>query len=83
MAPQQKLKGCGIALLDEKDHAVPVLVQQQVGWKPFQPGQKNVQEHIFVFQLEKGQSDNVKLVFLGRKQTTVDVPFTLKEVTLP
>jgi hypothetical protein len=73
----------GVALLDEKDHPVPVLVQQQVGFKPAQPGQKNALEYIFVFQLEKGQSDNVKLVFLGRKQTTVDVPFTLKDVTLP
>jgi hypothetical protein len=73
----------GIALLDEKDHAVPVLVQQQVGFKPVQPGQKNVQEYIFVFQLEKGQGDNLKLAFLGRKQTTVDIPFTLKDVTLP
>lgn len=73
----------GVALLDEKDHAVPVLVQQQVGFKPVQPGQKNVQEYVFVFQLEKGQGDNLKLAFLGRKQTTVDIPFTLKDVTLP
>jgi len=73
----------GVALLDEKNHPVPVLVQQQIGWRPVQAGQKNVQEHIFVFQLKKGQSEDLKLVFLGRKQTTIDIPFTLKEVPLP
>jgi hypothetical protein len=73
----------GIALLDGKGNPVPVLVQQQIGWRPVQAGQKNVQEHIFVFQLEKGQSEEMKLVFLGRKQTTIDIPFTLKDVALP
>jgi hypothetical protein len=73
----------GIALLDDKNNPVPVLVQQQIGWRPVQAGQKNVQEHIFVFQLEKGQSEEMKLVFLGRKQTTIDIPFTLKDVPLP
>ena len=73
----------GVGMLDEKNKPVPIIVQQQIGWKAFQPGQKNVQEHIFVFQLEKGQSDNVKLVFLSRKQTTIDIPFTIKDVPLP
>jgi hypothetical protein len=73
----------GIALLDDKGNAVPVLIQQQIGFRPVQAGQKNVQEHIFVFQLEKGQSEDVKLVFLGRKQTSIDIPFTLKDVPLP
>jgi hypothetical protein len=73
----------GIALLDDKNNLVPVLVQQQISWRPVQAGQKNVQEHIFVFQLEKGQSQDVKLVFMGRKQTTIDIPFTLKDVPLP
>jgi hypothetical protein len=74
----------GVMLLDEKGNHLQPIVQQQV-WRNngvVQPGGKNVFEYIMVVELPKGQ-DNVKLVFMGRKQTTIDIPFTLKDVTLP
>jgi hypothetical protein len=71
----------GLSVVDDKNKPIQPLVLQQV-WQNVAPGGNAAQEFIFVCQLEKGQ-DAVKLVFNGRKSATIEVPFTLKDVTLP
>jgi hypothetical protein len=69
----------GIALEDEKGNAVQVIAVNAI----FRRDPRGaVVEHTMVFQPQKDQKP-AKLVFSGSKIVTIDIPFTLKNVTLP
>jgi hypothetical protein len=73
--------GNGLSAIDDKGNAIPVTLQQRAVKDPNNPNGIRV-ETVAIFQLEKGQ-DVAKLVWSGSKSVTVEVPFTLKNVTLP
>jgi ferric-dicitrate binding protein FerR (iron transport regulator) len=70
----------GLSLLDDKGNAfdqgnvVPEQINDQNGFR-FQ--------WVVSYTPKKGQGDATKLIFMGRKSLSVEVPFTLKDVTLP
>jgi hypothetical protein len=70
--------GNGLIAVDDKGNKIPVQVQQQ--WVKDPNGVR--MEQTAIFQLEKGR-DSAKLVFSGSKSVTVEIPFALKNVTLP
>jgi hypothetical protein len=72
--------GNGITLEDEKGNAIQCVGSNQNfrGGR----GQNLVREQIMVFQPQKDQAP-AKLVFSGSKSVTIDIPFTLKNITLP
>jgi hypothetical protein len=80
MQPGAGAPPAGLSLLDDKGNAfeqgnvVPELINDQ-----------NVQrwQWLVSYTPKKGQGDATKLVFMGRKGLSVDVPFSLKDVTLP
>jgi hypothetical protein len=75
----------GLSVQDDKGKALPI----QMG--PMQArviqGAGNVNTFLLTYTLTcepgKDQGDPAKVVYLGRKRVTVDVPFTLKDVPLP
>lgn len=67
----------GLTLEDDKGKVLPVLVQQQM-WK----GPTGPNEYTLVVYHDKEKVTPARLVFTGRKVVTVDVPFTLKNVSL-
>jgi hypothetical protein len=70
--------GNGLSAVDDKGNKIPVQVQQQ--WVKDPNGARL--EQTAIFQLEKGR-DAAKLVFSGSRSVTVEIPFSLKNVTLP
>jgi hypothetical protein len=76
--PIQQQIGTGLQAIDDKGNVIPMQIQQQ--WVVDQ----NVQrlETTAIFQLTKEQTV-AKLVYSGSRAVTVEVPFTLKDVTLP
>ena len=73
------LGGNGLSLLDAKGNAVNAGIGIQ-GTVNATTG-KVTQVHTFT--VPAGSAEPAKLVFMGQKQTTIDIPFTLKNVTLP
>ena len=71
--------GDGFSLLDDKGKKVP-----QTGFQTQlrQDGNTLKVEHVLTFRLEKGQ-EAAKLLYSISKPATIDIPFTLKNVTLP
>ena len=72
-------QGNGITLEDEKGNAIAVVAvnasfRRDVGGV--------VRENVMVFQPRKDQTP-AKLVFSGSKSVSIEIPFTLKNVTLP
>jgi hypothetical protein len=70
--------GTGISAVDGKGNKIDVQVQQQ--WVKDPNGARL--EWVAVFQLPKDQTA-AKLVFSGSKSVSVEIPFSLKNVTLP
>jgi hypothetical protein len=75
----------GLAVLDDKGNTLPVQMGAQQFRMVVQPGGGNVltATYTMICQPGKGQGDPAKLVYLGRKRVTIDIPFTLKDVPLP
>ncbi|HTU16479.1 MAG TPA: HEAT repeat domain-containing protein [Gemmataceae bacterium] len=75
----------GLSVQDAKDKALPIQVQQVQG-RVVQQGNGILLRSItytLVCQHDKDKGQPAKVVFLGRKRATVDIPFTLKDVPLP
>ncbi len=70
--------GIGLEAIDEKGKVIPLTIQQQV----VQDANGAHVENVAIFQLAKEQQ-TAKLVYSGSRIVTVEVPFTLKNVTLP
>jgi hypothetical protein len=70
--------GNGLSAVDDKGNKIAVQVQQQ--WVKDPNGARL--EQTAIFQLEKGR-DSAKLVFSGSRSVAVEIPFSLKNVTLP
>jgi hypothetical protein len=67
-----------LSLLDEKGQAFKLTAVEQ---KPLEaPG---AFEYQLTFQPPDGAAKAAKLVYLGRRRTTIDVPFVLKDVPVP
>jgi hypothetical protein len=73
----------GLSVLDDKGRTLPIQAQMEIQFQP--PGGGVQQKTIYTLTCrrdkEKGQP--AKVVYLGRKRVTVDIPFTLSEVPLP
>ncbi len=69
----------GFTLVDDKGN-----VLQAVGFNQQfrQNGNVLKMEYVLTFQLQKG-NEAAKLVYSTSKATTIDIPFTLKDVTIP
>jgi hypothetical protein len=68
----------GFTLIDDKGNTLqPTGFQQQIR----QVGNMIKVDHVLTFQLQKGQ-DPAKLVYSVSKSTTIDIPFTLKDVKI-
>jgi hypothetical protein len=76
----------GLSVRDEKGNALPIQVGQVQARAMQGPG-GGVVFYIFTYTLVcepgKDQGKPTKVVYLARKQVTVDIPFTLKDVPLP
>ena len=70
--------GVGLQAVDDKGTVIPVQVQQQY----VQDQNGGHIEYVAFFQLTKDQQ-SAKLTYTGSRLVTVEVPFTLKDVTLP
>jgi hypothetical protein len=74
----------GLSIQDDKGNALPMQIRQtQV--RAMQQGAIFVQTFIYTFvcQHDKDKGQPAKVVYLGRKRATVEIPFTLKDVPLP
>jgi hypothetical protein len=70
--------GSGLQAVDDKGNVIPVQLQQQ-----YVQDQNGAHlETIAIFQLTKEQTV-AKLVYSGSRVVTVEIPFTLKDVTVP
>jgi hypothetical protein len=77
----------GLVIQDGKDHALPIdrsrcrvqmsVVQQGNG------GPKQSVTYTLVCPHDKDKNKPAKVVYLGRKRVTVEIPFALKDVPLP
>jgi hypothetical protein len=70
----------GLTLVDARGNALPA--QYQVHGKAV-PGGLPVMEYQIVYRPEKDQGPPAKLLWIGRRSVTVEVPFVLKDVPLP
>jgi len=69
----------GFTLVDDKGNSIqPMGFSQQIR----QVGNTLKIEHVLMFQVAKGQ-EPAKLVYSTSKSVMIDVPFSLKEVTIP
>jgi hypothetical protein len=69
----------GFTMLDAKGKRLVLAgIRGQAGRRFVGPRQFNL-----VFQLDKDQTEPAKLVFTSRRTVVIEVPFTLKDVTLP
>jgi len=66
-----------LVLFDARGHLVRLVAKE-----PIPDDNGLLEEYRFVYQLVKGQPDPTKLVLQGRRAVTIDVPFTLKDVSL-
>jgi hypothetical protein len=75
----------GLSVQDDKGNALPMqMAPQQV--RVIQGGggaNAFIITYTFICEPGKDQGDPAKVVYLGRKRVTVDVPFVLKDVPLP
>jgi hypothetical protein len=72
--------GAGLSLQDDKGNAFTQVGMQTQYIKG--PAGLSLQ-YILTFQPQKDQGDAAKLVYMGRKSVAVEIPYTLKDVTLP
>jgi hypothetical protein len=70
----------GLTLRDEKGKILPAQFQVSV---KFVPGGAPTREFTLAYQIGKDQEKPAKLVFSGRKNVEVEIPFALKDVPLP
>ncbi len=72
----------GLKLVDDKGKAVEGqnIVMQ---FKAAQPGAPLAPEWVLTFPLKKEQTEAGKLTYSASKSVTVEIPFTLKDITLP
>lgn len=75
----------GLSIQDEQGNALPMQMGQQQFRMMMQPGGVNVvtATYTLICRPGKDQKEPAKLVYLGRKLATVEIPFTLKDVPLP
>ena len=66
-----------LVLFDARGHLVRLVAKE-----PIPDDSGLLEEYHFIYQLVKGQPDPKKLVLQGRRGVTIDVPFTLKDVSL-
>jgi hypothetical protein len=70
----------GISLVDDKGNTIPPTGYQV----EFAQNQGNLTgQSVMTFQVQKGQGQPAKLIFSASKSVTIDIPFTLKDITLP
>jgi hypothetical protein len=82
MGPERRvLQGfsMGLTLYDAAGKILPTETAVTFPQNP----QVSAAEYEMVYQPQKGQGEPVKLVFFGRSVVALDIPFTLKNVTLP
>jgi hypothetical protein len=74
----------GLSVEDDKGNALPVRMGQ-MQFRMVQGAGGNVFVAIYTLLCEPGkdQGDPAKIVYLGRKRVTVEVPFLLKDIPLP
>jgi hypothetical protein len=71
--------GRTLSLVDEKGQAFKLSVAEQ----KVDPQNPAIVEYQLTFQPTDGAAKPAKLVYLGRRKTTIDVPFVLKDVPVP
>lgn len=74
----------GLSVLDDKGATLLMGVQMENGFQ-LQPGGgfKQTTTYTLTCRHEKDKGQPAKIVFLGRKRVTVDIPFALNDVPLP
>ena len=75
----------GLSVQDDKGNSLPIQVRQ-TQFRMMQQGNGvpiQTITYTFVCQHGKDKGQPAKVVYLGRKRVTVDIPFTLKDVPLP
>jgi hypothetical protein len=78
-APDGAVKAIGeiFSLVDEKNQAFKLIAAED------QMRDNQTNEYRLTFQPPSGAPKPAKLVYSGRRNTTIDVPFVLKDVPLP
>ena len=75
----------GLSVQDAKGNALPIQIQRTQFPMAIQGNGVPIQTitYTFVCQHGKDKGQPAKVVYLGRKRATVDIPFALKDVPLP
>ena len=75
----------GLTVQNDKGKVLPIQIGQTQGRFQQLPGGGFVQTltYTFICPHDKDKGKPAKVVFLGRKRTTVDIPFALQDVPLP
>jgi hypothetical protein len=75
----------GLTIQNDKDKVLPIQMGQTHGRFQQMPGGGFVQNmtYTLICPHDKDKGKPAKVVFLGRKRATVDIPFALKDVALP
>ncbi len=75
--------GNGLTVQDDKGNALPMQITQVQTRFEQQGGGAFVQTMLYTLVSRHGKDKPAKVVFLGRKHATVEIPFSLKDVPLP
>lgn len=75
----------GLTVQDDKGNALPIQIQQtQFRVMPQGPGRRMpTLIYTLVCAHEKDRGEPAKVVYLGRKRMTIEIPFALQDVPLP
>lgn len=74
----------GLSIQDEKGNALPIQLQQtQFRIVQGNGGRMPTPIYTLICRHEKDKGQPDKVVYVGRKRVTVEIPFTLKDVPLP
>jgi hypothetical protein len=74
----------GLTILDDKGKTLPVQMgQQQIQFVQGPGGNAVTAIYTLICPPGKDHGEPAKVVFMGRKNLTIDIPFTLKDVPLP
>lgn len=75
----------GLTVQDDKGNALPIQIQQtQFRVMPQGPGRRlPMLIYTFICPHDKDKGQPAKVVYLGRKRMTIEIPFALQDVPLP
>jgi hypothetical protein len=82
IGPGGQVLGAGLALLDDKGNVLPATISPNWARRGVVPAGAGPGEYVATYRPQMGGPEPAKLVFTGRRQAQVSVPFKLENVEL-